>query len=397
MRILIVTQNFPPLEGGISTHCYEMAKNWAQSHEIWVLAPHTTGGETSSAFFPGHSVRMPAAQNKFLRLFHSIRSTMVLSRKTRPDLIYGTHWLNCGIGLRVIGLLTRIPFFLAVHGTEVLFLLEPRRRFLTLLFHWVASGCRGFVALGRYQEQILGKLGISAAKIYTSPEGIDPGRLAKVDAEARSRIRARYDLNGRPVIMTVGRLVERKGHDMIIRALPHVLKDVPDAMYLIVGRGSMEARLRALAREMGVEDRVVFCGFVPDGELMAHYQACDVFAMPNREVSGDTEGFGIVFVEAGACGKPVIGGRSGGPVEVIEDGVTGFLVDPLSTQEIACALTALLQDGNLAVRMGQAGRARVKQHYSYQQVAGNIAAFLQKATGHPQGLRGALVGEPRHP
>jgi phosphatidyl-myo-inositol dimannoside synthase len=384
VRILILTHNFPPQDGGISTHCYEMARHWARQEEVWVLAPHTSDEDANDFPFAGKLVRMPPAHNKLSRLLVSVESTLRLARKIRPDLIYGTHWRNCGIPLRVTGAATRVPFCLAVHGSEVFYLLERGRKVLSFLFRWVASGCRGFVALGQYQKQILGKLGISAAKIYTSPEGIDLGRLAKVDAEARRRIRARYHLNGKRMIMTVGRLVERKGHDAILRALPRVLKEIHDAVYLIVGKGPMEGRLRVLAREMGVEDRVVFCGFVPDGDLMAHYQACDVFAMPNREVGGDTEGFGIVFVEAGACGKPVIGGRSGGVVEVIEDGVTGFLVDPLSTQEVARALTSLLQDRDLAVRMGQAGRARVKQHYSYQRVAENIAAFLQKATGHPQ-------------
>jgi phosphatidylinositol alpha-1,6-mannosyltransferase len=151
-------------------------------------------------------------------------------------------------------------------------------------------------------------------------------------------------------------------------------------VYLIVGRGPMEGRLRALAGEMGVGDRVVFCGFVPETELLAYYQASEVFAMPNREVEGDIEGFGIVFVEAGACGKPVIGGRSAGAREVIADGVTGFLVNPRGVREIARTLTALLRDRDLAVRMGQAGRRRVEQNYSYQQVAGNIAAFLRKTS-----------------
>jgi phosphatidylinositol alpha-1,6-mannosyltransferase len=186
-------------------------------------------------------------------------------------------------------------------------------------------------------------------------------------------------LTGKRVIVTVGRLVDRKGHDMIIRALPKVLNDIPETVYLIVGRGPTEERLQALAREVGVENHIVFCGFVPEAELLAHYHAGDVFAMPNREVRGDTEGFGIVFVEAGACGKPVIAGRSGGAVEVVAEGVTGFLVNPLDVHEIAETLTTLLQNRDLAARMGEAGRARVEQHYNYQQVAANIAGFLRQA------------------
>src|SRR5712692_517426 len=210
---------------------------------------------------------------------------------------------------------------------------------------------------------------------------MDFSRLGNFSQNDASRIRARHKLVGRRVILTGGRLVERKGHDRVIQALSRVVLDVPDAVHLVVGRGPEEDRLRALARANRVEDRVVFCGFVPETELMAYYQAADVFAMPNREVEGDTEGFGIVFVEAGACGKPVIGGRSGGAVEVIRDGVTGFLVNPLGVEEITRTLTALLQDRDLARRMGQAGRARGEQYYTYQEVAGKIAGFLRHAVG----------------
>ncbi len=324
---------------------------------------------------------MPPAYNKFFRFFASVTSTLHLVRKIHPDMIYGTHWRNCGIPLRIIRWVTGIPFFLAVHGSEVFYLLEPGRQVFRSLFQWVASGCRGFVALGQYQRDILRKLWIEENKIFTSPEGVELSQLTNADGDGRNHIRTRHNLNGKRVIVTVGRLVERKGHDMTIRALPRVLREVPEAVYLIVGRGPMEGRLRALARAMGVEGRVLFCGFVPERELFAYYQASDVFAMPNREVGGDTEGFGIVFVEAGACGKPVVGGRSGGAVEVIANGVTGFLVNPLSVEEIARTLILLLRDRDLAAQMGQAGRARVEQYYTYQQVAQNIAGFLRQAVG----------------
>lgn len=379
MRILILTQNFPPLEGGISTHCFEMARNWSRQDDVWVLAPYAADeGMTPRA---GRLVRMPRARHGFSRFWVSLIATVKLARRIRPHLIYGTHWRNCGIALRISARLTGIPFFLAVHGSEVLNLFEPRRRLFRVLFHWVARGCRGFVALGEYQQQILGKLCINKNKIFTSPEGIELARLATVSSQSRNRIRARLNLVGKRVIVTVGRLVERKGHDMMIRALPRVLEEVPDAAYIIVGRGPMEGRLKALAQQLGVLEHVLFCGFVPETELFAYYQAGDVFAMPNREVDGDTEGFGIVFVEAGACAKPVVGGRSGGVREVVANGVTGFLVNPLEVEEIARTLTVLLQDHELARRMGQAGRARVEQHYTYRQVAGNIVGYLRQAIG----------------
>src|SRR5262249_14775190 len=132
-----------------------------------------------------------------------------------------------------------------------------------------------------------------------------------------------------PVILTVGSLVERKGQDMIIRALPLIANAVPGVSYLIVGDGPYKANLKTLVTSMGLQDRVVFTGRVSDEELPEFYALSDVFAMPSRACldSNDVEGFGMVFLEAGATGKPVVAGRSGGIEDAVVDGVTGLLVD----------------------------------------------------------------------
>src|SRR2546426_11215779 len=180
MRILILTHNFPPQVGGISTHCYEMARHWSRGDEVWVLAPHTSGEDAHDFSFAGKIVRMLAARGRLARLLVTFWWTLHLARRIRPDVIYGTHWRNCGIALRLAGMITGIPFFLAVHGSEVLELLGPRKKGTLVLFRSVAAGSRGFVALGGDQQQILQKLGIHRAKGFTSPEGMDFSMLANI-------------------------------------------------------------------------------------------------------------------------------------------------------------------------------------------------------------------------
>ncbi len=160
--------------------------------------------------------------------------------------------------------------------------------------------------------------------------------------------------------MTIARLVERKGIEVVIRAMPRVLEAVPDAIYLVVGTGPQRGKLERLASESGLEGRVVFVGRVSDEELLYYYGACDLFVLLSRTLAdkGEMEGFGIVFLEAGACGKPVIGGKGGGTSEAIEDGVTGLLVDPLDVNEIAGTIVRVLVDGELARRLGENGRKR---------------------------------------
>jgi phosphatidylinositol alpha-1,6-mannosyltransferase len=182
------------------------------------------------------------------------------------------------------------------------------------------------------------------------------------------------------VILTVGNLVERKGHDMVIRSLPAVCQRVPEATYLIVGTGPFKERLDELAAELGVRDRVIFAGRVPDDELPDLYAMCDVFAMPSRTLlaSHDVEGFGLVYLEAGACAKPVVAGRSGGIEDAVVDGFTGLVVDPSDVRDIGQALIRLLTDSELRGRLGQQGRDRVEKERTWSILGARVQNILER-------------------
>ena len=167
---------------------------------------------------------------------------------------------------------------------------------------------------------------------------------------------------GVKIILSVGRLVKRKGFDMVIAAMNR-LKDKPYE-YWIIGEGDDKARLTRLIQEYELQEKVKLLGNVPNPEIYRYFKACDVFIMPSREIDGDVEGFGIVFLEAGVFRKPVIGGRSGGVPEAVVDGVTGLLVEPENVEEIAKALARLLADEMLRKKLGEGGYERVKREFS---------------------------------
>jgi phosphatidylinositol alpha-1,6-mannosyltransferase len=179
-------------------------------------------------------------------------------------------------------------------------------------------------------------------------------------------------------VLTVGNLVERKGHDMVIQALAQVIRQVPGTTYLVVGDGPYRDHLDRLARAAGVRDRVVFAGRVDADRLPDIYALCDVFVMPSRirPTERDVEGFGLVFLEANACGKPVIGGRTGGIPEAIVDGKTGFLVEPESVPDIAGRLATVLTDPELAAEMGRQGRSRVQTGFSWVDAAARVQELV---------------------
>jgi phosphatidylinositol alpha-1,6-mannosyltransferase len=388
MKILILTPEFPPQFGGIGTHCYEMAKHWSRDADVTVLAP-AAGGRTGADERFG-VVEVRPTGSRVARLWRTEREIRRLIAADRFDVVYVAHWRTCGVAFRLAcarGVDT-LRYVQAIHGGEVLYLLRSRTKVLTRrLFRWTTGPADRLVALGEYQAELLEQLDVARDRVFVSPEGVDMSSFQRPATEdVLTGLRQRHRLEGKRVILTVARLVPHKGHDMVIRALPEILLRVPDAAYLIVGSGMTADALRSLADDLGVAEQVRFAGFVPDHELASHYYLCDVFVMPSKELNGDTEGFGIVFAEAAACGKPTVGGRTGGVVEAVQDGRTGLLVEPNSTAAIADAVVTLLTDESLAQRMGEAGRRRVTERMQYQDIAASILSACRAGLATPQGV-----------
>ncbi|MBK7081414.1 MAG: glycosyltransferase family 4 protein [Betaproteobacteria bacterium] len=201
-----------------------------------------------------------------------------------------------------------------IHGEEITtemdyrFYGSQRRRYL--------RRADAVVAVSHFTERALTRLmGSIHARFTSSTTALIPRGFSR---PKRADLIDRHAIAGKQVILTVGRIVPRKGFDAVIRAMPTILSSVPNAHYLIVGTGHYRAALEALVQECGMHDHISFVGPVADEDLADYYRLCDLFVMPNREMpDGDTEGFGLVFLEANACGKPVIGGIAGGAVEAV--------------------------------------------------------------------------------
>jgi phosphatidylinositol alpha-1,6-mannosyltransferase len=212
----------------------------------------------------------------------------------------------------------------------------------------------GIVAVSRFTQDTLTRgFGVPASKIELVSNGVDLTRF--VPRPRSADLVVRYGLEGRPVLLTVSRLYARKGMDRVIESLPAVLQQFPDLVYLIVGEGSYRPTLENLVAFHGLGRNVIFTGAVPDYELTEHYSLGDVFIMANREMpDGETEGFGLVFLEANACGLPVIAGRAGGSVDAVTDQVNGLVVDGDDTASISAAIIRMFQDDGLreSLRVG---------------------------------------------
>jgi phosphatidylinositol alpha-1,6-mannosyltransferase len=230
--------------------------------------------------------------------------------------------------------------------------------------------------LGEYTRQRLARVLPDRVRLERLTPGVDTDTFhPAVDGAA---VRAEHGLTGRPVIVCVSRLVQRKGQDALIRALPAIRERLPDVALLLVGGGRYRQRLQRLARSGGVAEHVRFAGAVPFGQLPQHFAAGDVFAMPcrTRRFGMDVEGLGMVFLEASATGLPVLAGNSGGAPDAIRPRVTGELVDGRDIGAIADTLAGLLTDPERARRLGAAGRQWVEQDWQWDRIADRLAGLL---------------------
>ncbi|MGB2598965.1 MAG: glycosyltransferase family 4 protein [Candidatus Omnitrophota bacterium] len=201
----------------------------------------------------------------------------------------------------------------------------------------------------------------------------------KVDINREtSSLSREYGIQDRKVLLTVGRLVRRKGVDTVIAVMPNILKEVPDALYIIAGEGPLGSELREMVKSLGLGSSVIFSGYFDEAKKQELYGICDVFIMPCKELPGfDAEGFGIVFLEAAASGKPVIAGNAGGAKEAVEDQETGFLVDPCDPDDVKDKAVYLLKDPEKRREMGLKGRKRVKEKFEWNALIDRVVEALK--------------------
>ena len=363
MRTLVVTNDFPPRPGGIQAYVHSLAVRQPEG-EVVVYASSWKGDAVFDAAQPFPVVR--AKTSVLLPTRGALREARSIASTEGCERVWFGAAAPLGLLARGIGL----PSVASTHGHEIAWARLP---VLRQVLQKVGRDVDALTSLGDYTGARLAE--VMRAPFTKLPPGVDttvfrPGLGATVRAE--------LGLADRPVVVCVSRLVPRKGQDVLIRALPLVQQRIPDAALLLVGGGPFAPRLRELAASVGVADDVVMTGSVPWETLPAYHDAGDVFAMPCRSRYGglEVEGLGIVFLEASACGKPVVAGRSGGSPDAVLDGETGLLVDGTDVGEVADRVSGLLADPAAAAAMGAAGRAWVERDWQWDALAERLRELL---------------------
>lgn len=364
---LLIANDFPPVTSGIATVFYEIWRR-LPADQTRIMAPKmpNTAPVDATCPVPVKRIYLPLGESNFAKLFKTARTLQWMLWQgliNRPSRIHCGQVFSSGIAGFLCKKLYGIPYITWVYGSETARLAQDGKS--ANLMRQVLNESEWVVTNSNMTSEEFIDFGVPPEKIRRVYPGVDPDRF--VPGPKDQTWIDKLGIKNKRVLLTVARLDQRKGHDKVIQAMSELPEDV---VYLIGGTGREGDRLRQIAMDLKIEHRVHFLGFVADEDLPTIYNLCDVFVMPNRvtegtALAGDIEGFGITFIEAGSCAKPVIAGKSGGAVEAVLDGQTGVLVDPTSHKEIVQAILGLLTDPERAQKLGQQARKRIQSELDW--------------------------------
>jgi phosphatidylinositol alpha-1,6-mannosyltransferase len=385
---LVLSEIFPPTKGGSGKWLSEIYARLTSSGTLMVVGrkhigadectedrnyPHPILREDLSMAFRG--VAQVASLRAYYRITHRIRA---LAQSYRVASIHAARPLFEGLVARLVKATMGLPYLCFIHGEDIN--VAKTSRELSFLTNSVLKNADRLIAnSGFTRELLIHDWNVPTERIELMHPGVDCNYYAPLVAPSPRSLFP----ESRHVLLTVGRLQERKGHDSLIGGLQEIRKLFPNVLYAIAGDGEQKLVLKELVDRLNLENHVRFLGEVDDATLRQAYRECDLFVLPNRAVGRDMEGFGIVLLEAQACGKPVIAGRSGGTKDAIIPNQTGLLVDcenPRQPQDLVSGICRLLADERERQRLGTNARTFVRNSFDWEILAQQAEKALSLPT-----------------
>ncbi len=359
MKTLLFTLEYPPFHGGVANYYGNLVKFWPKPGEISVL--NNNNGRLINNKLPLLKW-LPA----YLALYREIKQQKIEHIIVGQILPLGTVALICSRFCK-----TKYSVFL--HGMDLAYALKRPRK--TWLAGKILSQADKIICTNSYTANLTKQFfPLSANKIATVNPGVE--NLTTHSPQLVTQLKNKYNLDNKIILLSVGRLVKRKGFDKVIEAMPEILKPAPNLVYIILGNGKEIDNLKSQISALRLEKNIIIIDDAADEEKNIWYDSSDIFIMAARNIAGDFEGFGIVYLEANLAGKPAIAGRSGGVGDAVVDGLNGLLVDPEDTGQIASAVVKLSQNTELRKKLGEQGRERAAREFNWEKQISKIYNFL---------------------
>ncbi|MFA4941760.1 MAG: glycosyltransferase family 4 protein [Patescibacteria group bacterium] len=345
MKTLLLTLEYPPFKGGVANYYENLVKHWPQPDKIFVLKND------------GNSLINNRIWPKWLPALFKLKEE--IKEKKINNILVG-QILPLGTVALLVSKFKKIEYSVIIHGLDFsLALRNARKRWLTKK---ILSGSKNIICGNSYTAELVKNFLGEDKKIITVNPGVN--NIA-ANPETIKKIKEKYSLKDKSIILTIGRIIKRKGIDTTLKSLPEVFKKIPNLIYVIAGSGSEEENIKKIIADLNLEKNVLTIKNITDEGKNAWYEICDIFIMPARNINGDYEGFGIVYLEANLAGKPVIAGKSGGVGDAVIDGKNGLLVDPKNYEEISTAIFDLIKNEDKRKKLGEWGRERAIKDFNW--------------------------------
>jgi phosphatidylinositol alpha-1,6-mannosyltransferase len=385
MNILFTSDYFLPHAGGSRVYYFNLYSRMVTRFpdRLTVLTKKVHGWQEFDSRVATEMFRivrrfkpLPSWQARQLpKIIFPLISTLWCVLRESVDIIHPGDLYPQGVIARLMKELFGIPYIAYCHGEDIT--MTDKYRYQPRVRDWIYRGADVVVAACEFAVENLVRIGVEKQRIVKITPGVDFVRFAP--RPPSKDLISQYGLQGRKVLLTVARLVPRKGHEAVIRAIAKLVETQRNLTYLIVGLGPEREKLQRLVAELGLNEVVKFTGYVAEDRLADFYNVCDIFVMANQEADGDIEGFGMVFLEANSSGKPVIAGRSGGTADSVIDGVTGYRVEPTDVDGLSATISRLLTNPDLCAHMGAAGLRRAREEFDWEKRAARIRQLSLKA------------------
>ncbi len=377
-KILLFTLEYPPFKGGVANYYENVVKHWPNSDEIFIL------NNNDNKLIKPHWL---FALFKLLREIKNIKIDHVLVGQILP----------LGTVTYILSKFIKLDYTIFIHGMSISYTFRKSRK--KFIAKRILTGAKNIICESNYTAEIVKKfLGEEYAdKVHVVNPGVDASRNLEENSESEdvsdkvtssklrvtkpfqaqrmSELQEKYNLKNKIVLFSVGRLVKRKGFDKVIQAMKEATASVPNLYYFIAGDGPDKKYIYDQAE--GVPN-IVFLGKISDEDKWTWLNLCDIFITVSREIKGDFEGFGIVYLEANICKKPVIAGDSGGVRDAVKSAYSGILVDPENIERIADAIITLAKDEDLRKKLGEQGRQRALKEFRWEDKVREICEIICK-------------------